>query len=113
MRQNSFEFEPVCTVWVAGNHQPKCDPGSGLFRRLRVIDCSHKPDEKDKTLKQTFRTVEAGGILQWVLDGAAEYFIRGLNDTPAAIQAADERISRISRRRQRLLSRVHRGEPGI
>ena len=90
MRQNSFEFEPVCTVWVAGNHQPKCDPGSGLFRRLRVLDCSHKPkpEERDETLKQTFRTVEAGGILQWVLDGAAEYFIRGLNDTPAAIQAA-------------------------
>ena len=88
MRQNSFEFEPVCTVWVAGNHQPKCDPGSGLFRRLRVIDCSHKPDEKDETLKQTFRTTEAGGILQWVLDGAAQYFKRGLNDTPAAIQAA-------------------------
>ena len=90
MRQNSFEFEPVCTVWVAGNHQPKCDPGSGLFRRLRVIDCSHKPkpEEKDETLKQTFRTVEAGGILQWVLDGAAQYFKRGLRDTPAAIQAA-------------------------
>ena len=90
MRQGSFEFEPVCTVWVAGNHQPKCDPGSGLFRRLRVINCSHKPKDKDKdeTLKQTFRTTEAGGILQWVLDGAAQYFIRGLNDTPAAIQAA-------------------------
>ena len=90
MRQNSFEFEPTCTVWIAGNHQPKCDSGSGLFRRLRVINCARKPtdEEKDESLKQTFRTAEAGGILQWVLDGAVEYFKRGLRDTPAAIRAA-------------------------
>ena len=90
MRQNSFEFSPVSTIWVAGNHQPKCDSGSGLFRRLRVINCSHKPTDeaKDETLKQTFRTTEANAILQWALDGAAMYFKRGLRDTPAAIRAA-------------------------
>ena len=91
MRQNSFEFNPICTVWVSGNHQPRCDPGSGLFRRLRVIDCTNKPKDEDKEkLKAIFRSFEAGGILQWMIEGAVRYYKQGLDDTPAAILAATE-----------------------
>ena len=91
MRQNSFEFNPICTVWVSGNHQPKCDPGSGLFRRLRVIDCTHKPKPEDKEkLKAIFRSFEAGGILQWLIEGAVRFYKQGLDDTPAAILKATE-----------------------
>ena len=89
MRQNSFEFNPICTVWVSGNHQPRCDPGSGLFRRLRVIDCTHTPKRKER-LKAIFRTIEPGGILQWMIEGAVKYYKFGLDDTPAAILAATE-----------------------
>ena len=89
MRQNSFEFEPVCTIWVSGNHQPRCDPGSGLFRRLRVIDCTHAPKRKER-LKAIFRTIEPGGILQWMIEGAVKYYKFGLDDTPAAILKATE-----------------------
>ena len=91
MRQNSFQFDPICTVWVSGNHQPRCDPGSGLFRRLRVIDCTHKPKDEDKEkLKAIFRSFEAGGILQWMIEGAVRFYKEGLDDTPAAILKATE-----------------------
>lgn len=89
MRQNSFDFRPVCKVVVAGNHKPKCDPGSGLWRRMRLVDFSSKPTKPDTALKGKLRT-QSEGVLQWLLNGAANYYKKGLQDTPEVIKDATD-----------------------
>ena len=89
MRQNSFEFDPVCKVIVAGNKRPKADPENGIWRRVRLIDFSCKPATVDEGLKDSLK-LEAAGILRWMVNGAVNYYKRGLADTPKTIEAATE-----------------------
>ena len=93
MRQNSFEFRPCAKVMVAGNHKPKCDPGSGLWRRMRLIDFSHKPENPDTGLKKALQ-IQSEGVLQWFIAGAEQFYKRGLQDTPEVIKAATAEYQR-------------------
>ena len=67
MRQDSFRFHSVSKLLITGNHRPRVSPGSGLFRRLRLIECRHVPAVPDLQLPARLRG-EGGRILQWALD---------------------------------------------
>lgn len=68
MRKNSFEFNPVCKIIVSGNARPGADPGSGIWRRLRLIRFECVPSTVDANLGSQLR-FEAPGILRWALNG--------------------------------------------
>ena len=67
MRQNSIEFQSVSKLLITSNHKPRANSQSGLFRRLRVVECRHVADPPDEGLKARLRC-EAGRILRWALD---------------------------------------------
>ena len=67
MRQDSIEFQSMAKLLITSNHKPTANAQSGLFRRLRVVECRHVADPPDEGLKARLRR-EAGRILRWVLD---------------------------------------------
>ena len=67
MRQDSIEFQSVAKLLITSNHKPAANAQSGLFRRLRVVECRHVADPPDDGLKLRLR-LEAARILRWVLD---------------------------------------------
>ena len=71
MRQNSIEFQSVSKLLITSNHKPSVNAQSGLFRRLRVVECRHVADPPDDGLEVPVRR-EASHILQWVLDAPAQ-----------------------------------------
>ena len=66
---------------ITSNHKPSANSQSGLFRRLRVVECRHVADPPDEGLKAKLR-LEAGRILRWVLDAGER------PDVPADIRNA-------------------------
>ena len=68
MRQNSFAFLPVCKIIVSGNTRPAADPGSGIWRRMRLIRFESVPKQVDPHLKQRLK-LESDGVLSWALNG--------------------------------------------
>ena len=81
MRQNSIEFQSVSKLLITSNHKPRANSQSGLFRRLRVVECRHVADPPDEGLKARLRC-EAGRILRWVLDAGER------SEVPADIRNA-------------------------
>ena len=67
MRQDSIEFQSVSKLLITSNHKPSANAQSGLFRRLRVVECRHVADPPDEGLKARLR-LEAGRVLRWVLE---------------------------------------------
>ena len=67
MRQDSIEFQSVSKLLITSNHKPSANSQSGLFRRLRVVECRHVANPPDEGLKARLR-LEAGRILRWVFD---------------------------------------------
>ena len=85
MRENSFRFASRAKLIISGNHRPRVSPNSGLFRRLRMLECRHVPAALDRKLPEKLRA-EGGRILRWVLDGPRE-----LPDVPGDVSGAVER----------------------
>ena len=81
MRQDSIEFQSVSKLLITSNHKPSANSQSGLFRRLRVVECRHVADPPEEGLKARLR-LEAGRILRWVLDAGER------PDVPADIRNA-------------------------
>jgi P4 family phage/plasmid primase-like protien len=89
MRQDFFDFEPQLTLMVAGNTQPSFR-GIDEAIRARVVLVPFlvtiPPERRDKHLPDKLAQ-EAGEILSWAIEGAAEWQRRGL-DVPASVAAA-------------------------
>lgn len=85
MRGDFFEFDPQMTLIIIGNHKPKFRNIDEAIRgRFQMIPFTQFfPDTtNDKNLEETLRG-EAGGILQWCIDGALAYQKDGLKPPPA------------------------------
>ena len=52
MRQNSFQFTPVCKLYVLGNDKPAVSSESGIFRRMRPIEFDQVPEKVDEQLDE-------------------------------------------------------------
>lgn len=91
MRQDYFEFTPQFKLVVAGNHRPGLrSVDEAIRRRLHLIPftVTIPEDERDDELPEKLKA-EWGGILAWMIEGALEWSLTGL-DVPNAVRAATE-----------------------
>lgn len=86
-------WKPQCTIWIATNHLPNLSQDdNALWRRIKIIPMH--TEFATKTVEQpAYHQVlikEADGILNWLLDGLADYRNRGLEEEPEVITKAVE-----------------------
>lgn len=89
MRQDDFTFIPQFKLMVVGNHKPVLQSvDDAVRRRFNIIPFMKKPNAPDHELENKLMQ-EAGGILQWMIDGCLDWQRNGLV-RPASVQAATE-----------------------
>ncbi|WP_434664759.1 phage/plasmid primase, P4 family [Paraburkholderia sp. A3BS-1L] len=93
MRQDFYDFVPVCKLLFVGNHRPRLrQVDEAEKRRFRVIPFIHKVPEsqRDPKLEDALRE-EYPAILAWMIEGAQAVIAEGFGTMPAAVtQATDE-----------------------
>jgi putative DNA primase/helicase len=70
--QNPFEFPETWKIWIDCNHLPLIQgTDDAIWERLAVIPFEHPVPkaERDPALHKFFTTVEAEGILAWLVQG--------------------------------------------
>jgi putative DNA primase/helicase len=90
MRQNFFQFKPQFKLMIVGNHKPVLhNVDDAARRRFNIVPFMLKPEQPDPDLESALMT-EAGGILQWMIEGCREWQENGGLERPASVQAATE-----------------------
>jgi putative DNA primase/helicase len=92
MRQDYFEFLPAFKLVIAGNHKPGLQSVDEAMRRrfhMLSFDVTIPTDERDPDLSEKLKA-EAPGILQWMLDGCADWQRSGLRPPKIVTDATDE-----------------------
>ena len=83
MRQDTFEFQPVCKLIMFGNHKPNLpNAGKAEKKRIRMVPCDLRlaPEKMDKNL--TAKLMEEGpAILRAFIDGCLDWQANGLITT--------------------------------
>ena len=89
MRQDFFQFTPSHLLIMCTNHLPEIDDGSeAVWRRIRLIPFTVEiPTRRPRRGTQGQVAAEADAVLSWVIDGWADYRMRG-PDEPGAVLAA-------------------------
>lgn len=92
--KKSIKFKPQFVMWLSCNDLPRVRDKS-LFssERLRVVEFNRHftASERDKSLKELFRTDEAmSGIFSWLLDGLEKYKVTGLSMCESMQKVIDE-----------------------
>jgi putative DNA primase/helicase len=84
----AFEFKPMFKLWMFTNYLPKNSGGDGIWRRVKLIPFSVRiPDDQIDGNLPVKLQAEASGILNWVIEGYAQFRVQGLN-TPDEIKSA-------------------------
>jgi P4 family phage/plasmid primase-like protien len=92
LHQNSFEFMPVFTLWLASNNKPRIvDTSDGMKSRIKLVPFTVQIPEKeiDKRLPDKL-WAERDGILTWCVRGAVEWYKRGLDYPGKVVEATVE-----------------------
>jgi P4 family phage/plasmid primase-like protien len=92
MREDYWDFTPVLKLFVSGNDRPRIvGPDEAWRRRLLLTPFTRivPPEKRDKDLKRKL-VGEYPAILRWALDGAVEWYKRGLNPPEAVLAASSE-----------------------
>lgn len=89
----SFEFQPLFKLWMAGNHKPDVrGTDNGIWRRVRLIPFTVQIPEnrRDPKLRQHLKH-ELPGILNWALEGCLKWQSDGgLNPPKVVLDAVKE-----------------------
>lgn len=91
MRQEFFEFTPVCKIALATNYLPEVrGVDRGIWRRIKIIRCGLPVplEEQDPALPAKLKE-EREGILSWIVRGCLNWQSKGLAPPPAVAQALD------------------------
>jgi phage/plasmid-associated DNA primase len=89
MRQDFFEFWPVCKLLIIGNNKPVMDDvDPAIGRRMRMIEFNRTPAEINRRLKDDMHG-EFGGVLRWIIDGFLLYREEGL-EPPEVVRRASQ-----------------------
>ena len=83
--RDSFQFTPVCKLWIATNHALHWNANDvAMSRRVVEIPFNHRPAVRDTSLARLFSTSrEDGGdgsaeaILNWLVKGAMRWYAHG------------------------------------
>lgn len=92
MRQDDFTFLPQFKLVIAGNHKPGLrNVDEAIKRRLHLIPftVTITKENRDERLSEKLQA-EAGGILQWAIDGCVEWARVGLRPPGAVVAATAE-----------------------
>lgn len=93
MRQDFFEFDPVCKLLIVGNNKPAIDQvDEAITRRLRLVEMKRKPSAPDDKLKDLMQK-EMPGILRWMIEGCLLWQKEGLKPTEAISKASRKYLS--------------------
>jgi putative DNA primase/helicase len=98
MREDEWSFSPSHTLFVHANHRPAIDgTDNGIWRRVLLIPFTVQvpPERQDSTLPDRIIATEAAGVLNWLLDGLAEYRQMRLA-APEAVRVATDGYRRSS-----------------
>jgi putative DNA primase/helicase len=78
MRQNSFEFTPQFKLTFVGNHAPGLvNLDTAIKRRFLLLPFVNRPETPDLHLEKIL-IQEWPGILRWAINGAIDWYARGL-----------------------------------
>ncbi|MEL7513657.1 MAG: phage/plasmid primase, P4 family [Pseudomonadota bacterium] len=92
MMQEFVEVVPEFKLTIQGNHKPEIrGDDEGIWRRVLLVPFEqYIPDEEvDKALPDKMRA-EASGVLNWLIEGALEWFESGLGVPDSITAATDE-----------------------
>lgn len=88
-----FSFESNASILVIGNHYPDLTVVSdAIARRIKVIPWENKPVVRDNLLKDKLRA-ELPGILNWVLEGAQDWYENGITFSQASAEETREYLT--------------------
>ena len=89
MRQDNFSFTPQFKLTIAGNHRPVLhNVDEAARRRFNIVPFLLKPEKVDHELEARLMR-EAGGILNWMIEGCLDWQKSGLI-RPESVKAATE-----------------------
>ncbi len=91
MRQDDFTFMPQFKLIFAGNHKPALrNVDEAMRARMNLIPftVTVPPERRDKNLAEKLWS-EAGGILQWAIEGCLSWQRGGLRPPAAVTDATD------------------------
>jgi putative DNA primase/helicase len=87
-----FNFVPTFKIFMATNHKPVIKgTDHGIWRRIKLIPFTTTiaEEKQDKHLEQRLMK-EGPGILNWLLEGAQQWYADGLQTPDIIIDATDE-----------------------
>jgi putative DNA primase/helicase len=89
-----FIFVPKFTAILSTNHRPRiAGTDNGIWRRVKEIPWEHnfEKDPEKRPKEEVFATfrAESSGILNWCLDGFADYKQNGVFIPPEIVDATD------------------------
>ena len=90
--ENSWQFTPSHTLFLATNHKPDVTgTDHGIWRRLRLVpfDVRIPKAEQDAELKDKL-LLEAPGIVRWLVQGCVEWQRLGLSEPGAVTKATGD-----------------------
>jgi putative DNA primase/helicase len=91
--QNPFDFTPTHKSFLTTNNKPIIKgTDEGIWRRIHLVafERTIKKDEKDVNFREKVLLPELAGILNWALEGCAEYLRDGLKPPDAVTTATRE-----------------------
>ena len=89
--EKSFEFQPVCKLWLAANRKPRVtDDSPAFWARVMLIPFAVSfVGREDRDLRPALEQdpEHQAAILAWIVKGAVRYHEEGL-EPPAVVTAA-------------------------
>jgi putative DNA primase/helicase len=94
MRQDLFEFIPICKLWFMGQHKPTLQSvNEAIKARLYLIPFLVVIPEAERDPELSNKLVaEWPGILAWMIEGCLEWQRVGLKPPAAVIAATEEYV---------------------
>ncbi len=91
--EKNQEWTPECALWLATNHPPRFNSDDdAIWRRAKLIPFTTQftGEREIPDMARTILADEADGILNWLLEGLADFQANGLGEPEAVQLAAQE-----------------------
>jgi putative DNA primase/helicase len=90
MRQDEFEYMPQLKLIMFGNHKPALRSVNEAMRnRIHFLPFTITITAKDKSFRETL-AAEEGSLLHWMIEGARQWFEKGLEPPQTVLDATDK-----------------------
>ncbi len=89
MRQDFFDFVPICKLFISGNHKPRLENvDEAIRRRFNLVPfvVQIPPEERDPDLPEKLKS-EWPAILRWAVDGCGLWRKMGLKPPRSVTEA--------------------------